>query len=101
MTNFDRAILHLPDYSPAVIGLAKALLTFPGSRGPSCDRAEILLNSVSKVAGWDNSEAWFWLGEIYERRGMLDKAAECWGYCEELEERAPIREWHCVKPAWY
>ena len=54
----------------------------------------------AKLAGWDSSEAWFWLGEVYEKCGMPVKAAECWSYCEELEERRPIREWRNVRPEW-
>jgi cargo-transport protein YPP1 len=66
----------------------------------SRDRAETLLDSVTKLAGWDSSEAWFWLGEVYEQCLMPVKAAECWSYCEELEERRPIREWRFVRPEW-
>jgi len=102
MTNFERALLYSPDYPPAVIGLAKTLLTLPNEKNTESprDRAEVLLDSVTKLRGWDNSEAWFWLGEIYERCNLPDKAADCWSYCEELEERKPIRDWSCVKPEW-
>jgi cargo-transport protein YPP1 len=64
------------------------------------DRADVLLDSATKLDGWDSSEAWFWLGEVYERCQMLDKAAECWNYCQALEDAKPIRHWHCVKPEW-
>jgi tetratricopeptide (TPR) repeat protein len=101
-TNFERALLHSPDYPPAVIGLAKTLLSVPDIEDTisARDHAEALLDSVIKLAGWDSSEAWFWLGEIYERCYMPAKAAKCWTYCEELEARKPIREWGCVKPEW-
>lgn len=102
MTHFERALLLCPDYPPATVGLARTLLTLPNDKdsASSRDRAEVLLDSVTKLGGWDSSEAWFWLGEIYERCYMPVKAAECWTYCEELEERRPIREWGCVKPMW-
>jgi tetratricopeptide (TPR) repeat protein len=104
ITNFERALLQSPDYPPAVIGLARTLLTLPADAETeptsARDRAEVLLDSVTKLSGWDSSEAWFWLGEIYERCYMPEKAAECWTYCEELEERKPIRGWEFVKPEW-
>ena len=102
IANFERALLYSPDYPPAIVGLAKTLLTFSTDKDPtsSRDRAEVLLDSVTKLNGWDHSEAWFWLGEIYERCSMPMKAAECWSYCDELEERKPVREWRCVRPEW-
>jgi hypothetical protein len=102
MTNFERALLSSPDFPPATIGLAKTLLSLPNESdvASSRDRAEVLLDSVTKLAGWDSSEAWFWLGEIYEQCYLPVKAAECWSYCEELEERKPVREWGCVRPEW-
>lgn len=100
--NFERALLHNPDYPPANIGLACALLTSPDEKNPisARDRAEVHLDSVTKISTWDNSEAWYWLGEIYEQCEMPEKAAECWMLCEDLEKRKPIRDWHCVKPEW-
>jgi tetratricopeptide (TPR) repeat protein len=102
MENFERALLHDSDYLPANISLACALLTSLYRETPHSARAraEVHLDSVIKVSPWDNSEAWFWLGEIYEQYQMLEKASECWLYCEELERRRPIRDWHCVKPEW-
>jgi tetratricopeptide (TPR) repeat protein len=101
-TSFEHALLHAPDYSPAIVGLARTLLTIPDDKDPasSRDRAEVLLDSVTKLTGWDTSEAWFWLGEVYDRCDLQEQAAECWAYCEELEERKPIREWRYVKPEW-
>jgi len=102
MTNFERALSHASDYPPAAIGLARTLLALPeeSSGVTARDRAEVYLDSVTKLRGWDSSEAWFWLAEIYNRCDMPAKAADCWLYCEELEERKPIREWQYVKPEW-
>lgn len=102
MAHFERALVQAPDYPPAIIGLAETLLTLPDGKDvvSARDRAEVLLDSVTKLGGWDSSEAWFWLGEIYERCSLPVKAAECWMYCEDLEDRKPLREWNCVKPAW-
>lgn len=102
LSNFERALFHAPNYPPAAIGLARTLLSSPQDANSESmrDRAEVYLDSITKSGGWDSSEAWFWLGEIYNRCFMPTKAAECWLYCEELEERKPIREWQCVKPEW-
>jgi hypothetical protein len=102
MANFERALIYAPDYSPAIIGLAKTLLTLSDEKDVASarDRAEVLLDSVTKLRGWDSSEAWFWLGEIYEQCNLPTKAAECWSYCEELEERKPLREWRFIRPQW-
>jgi hypothetical protein len=102
MTNFEQALLHAPDYPPAVIGLASTLVNMPHEKYTTSarDRAESLLDSLITLNGRDNSEAWFWLGEIYARCDMPEMAAECWTRCEELEERKPIRDWGCIRPKW-
>jgi hypothetical protein len=103
MANFEQALLHAPDYAPAVIGLACTLLNIPDDEKNTTsprDRAESLLDSLITLNGWDNSEAWFWLGEIYTRCAMPEMAAECWSCCDELEERKPIRDWGCIRPTW-
>ena len=66
MTHFERALLLCPDFPSATVGLARTLLTLPNDKdsASSRDRAEVLLDSVTKLGGWDSSEAWFWLGEI-------------------------------------
>ena len=102
IANFQRALLYVAEYPPAIVGLAEAILTQPDDKdiASSQHRAEVLLDSVTRLGGWDSSAAWFWLGEVYERYSMPVKAAECWTYCEDLEERKPIREWLCVRPQW-
>ncbi|KAI7864851.1 hypothetical protein BDF14DRAFT_1731500 [Spinellus fusiger] len=53
--------------------------------------AEGLLDSVTKGNGWDCSEAWFLLGEIYRETGRLEQTKACFFYALDLETTRPIQ----------
>ena len=85
---FTKALLLRPDHAPSLVNLAKVYL--------STDQVELahsLLNQMTQDAGWDVSEAWYYLGKVCERQGRMERARECWRYALELEESRPARRW--------
>lgn len=53
--------------------------------------AEAILRETTEAEGWDCAEAWFGLGQVYERTHQLTKAKEAYWYALELEGSEPLR----------
>ncbi|ORY98882.1 hypothetical protein BCR43DRAFT_210215 [Syncephalastrum racemosum] len=68
------------------IWMAKAYL-----QQKETELAEGLLESVTKQNGWDSSEAWFYLGEMYKASGRTHRSKECLLYALELENTRPVQ----------
>lgn len=63
----------------------------------SRDRAYTLLSNLTKLgSGWDDSDAWFALGNAYEASGQTEKAKEVLWWVVELEEKRPVRHWRAL-----
>ena len=61
------------------------------------DRAYTMLYNLTKLgSGWDDSDAWYALGNAYEASGQGEKAKEVLWWVVELEEKRPIRHWSCL-----
>jgi tetratricopeptide (TPR) repeat protein len=54
------------------------------------EAAEGLLDRLTKGNGWDSAEAWYYLGDIYQKMDRLQRAKECLWYALELENTKPI-----------
>ncbi|KAK9370143.1 hypothetical protein V1509DRAFT_618635 [Lipomyces kononenkoae] len=95
---FEAALTVSIDHVPAIIGISIALLNLPDKEQPMArDRAFVLLETTTKLEGWDSSEAWILLGDIYKSIGSEEHVRESWWRCVQLEETRPIRRW---KVAW-
>ena len=67
----------------------------------SRDRAFSLLSNLTKLgSGWDDSDAWFALGNAYEASGQPEKAKEVLWWVVELEEKRPVRHWRVLGPGY-
>ncbi|KAK9240139.1 hypothetical protein V1525DRAFT_396081 [Lipomyces kononenkoae] len=98
MEAFEAALTVSIDHVPAIIGISIVLLNLPDKEQPVArDRAFVLLETTTKLEGWDSSEAWMLLGDIYESIGSEEQVRESWWRCVQLEETRPIRRW---KVAW-
>ncbi|KAK9317937.1 hypothetical protein V1522DRAFT_7821 [Lipomyces starkeyi] len=98
MEAFEAALTVSIDHIPAIIGISTVLLNLPDKEQPMArDRAFVLLETSTKLEGWDSSEAWLLLGNIYESIGSEEHVRESWWRCVQLEETRPIRRW---KVAW-
>ncbi|CAO3612181.1 unnamed protein product [Cunninghamella blakesleeana] len=53
--------------------------------------SEGILNALTHGKGWDNAEAWYYLGEIYSKTDRLSKTKDCLFYALELENTEPIQ----------
>ncbi|KTW31548.1 hypothetical protein T552_00189 [Pneumocystis carinii B80] len=96
---FEWALLEDHDHIDASIGLSKVFLDLEGEKYESCrDRAEQMLDMVTKLSGWDSSEAWLLLGESWEKMNDLKNAKKAYWYAVELEDTRPVRHWRNVSP---
>ncbi|KAJ8103932.1 hypothetical protein POJ06DRAFT_279561 [Lipomyces tetrasporus] len=98
MEAFEAALTVSIDYVPAIVGISTVLLSLPDKEQPMArDRAFVLLETTTKLEGWDFSEAWMLLGDIYESIGSEEQVRESWWRCVQLEETRPVRRW---RVAW-
>ncbi|KAG4305024.1 hypothetical protein PORY_001699 [Pneumocystis oryctolagi] len=96
---FEWALLEDHDHINANIGLSKVFLEIKGEMHEFYgDRAEQMLDMVTKLSGWDLSEAWLLLGEIWERMNDLKNAKKAYWYAVELENTRPVRHWRNISP---
>ncbi|CCJ29278.1 unnamed protein product [Pneumocystis jirovecii] len=96
---FEWALLEDHDHINANIGLSKVFLDFQGEMHECyVDRAEQMLDMVTKLSGWDLSEAWLLLGEAWEKMNDLENAKKAYWYAVELENTRPVRHWRNVSP---
>ncbi|KAG5517975.1 hypothetical protein PMAC_000430 [Pneumocystis sp. 'macacae'] len=96
---FEWALLEDHDHINANIGLSKVFLGFQGEMHEYyVDRAEQMLDMVTKLSGWDLSEAWLLLGEAWEKMNDLENAKKAYWYAVELENTRPVRHWRNVSP---
>ncbi|KAF9271885.1 hypothetical protein BGZ74_005573, partial [Mortierella antarctica] len=57
----------------------------------SLEMAESMLDATTRSQGWDNAEAWFCLGKVFEDTSRLARAKECLWYALDLEASRPVR----------
>ncbi|KAG0030311.1 hypothetical protein BGZ82_007495 [Podila clonocystis] len=57
----------------------------------SLEMAESILDAATRSHGWDNAEAWFCLGKVFENTNRLARAKECLWYALDLEASRPVR----------
>lgn len=96
---FEWALLEDHDHINANIGLSKVFLEFQEGKNECYRyRAEQMLDTVTKLSGWDLSEAWLLLGEAWEKMNDLKNAKKAYLYAIELENTRPVRHWRNVSP---
>ncbi|KAG0339198.1 hypothetical protein BG004_006924 [Podila humilis] len=66
----------------------------------SLEMAESTLEATTRSQGWNDAEAWYWLGKVYEDSGRLQRSRECLWYALELEGSRPIRAFGEAVP-WF
>ena len=66
------------------------------------ERAYGLLSALTKLgSSWDDSDAWYTLGRVYEAGGQLEKLRKVLWWCIELEDRRPVRHWSSIGSGLY
>lgn len=77
------------DHIPAVVHMARMRIE---EGGPSVSLAEGYLDVLTQTSGWDVSEAWFLLAQVYKATDRKQRAQECLEYALEMEMTRAIRE---------
>ncbi|KAG0291457.1 hypothetical protein BGZ96_005182 [Linnemannia gamsii] len=84
--SFSKALALAP-YHPACLARVGRSYLDAGS----LEMAEGTLESTTKGLGWNNAEAWFYLGKVFEATDRLTRAKECLWYALDLETSRPAR----------
>ncbi|XP_071711112.1 protein NPGR1 [Rutidosis leptorrhynchoides] len=77
-----------PDYVPSIISTAEVLLKMGGSETLPIAKS-FLMNTLRLQP--TNHDAWFNLGLICKKEGLMQQAAECFQAAYELESSAPVQ----------
>ncbi|KAI0631519.1 hypothetical protein C8Q77DRAFT_1061722 [Trametes polyzona] len=102
---FQKALFIAPNDVSATIHLCRVYLSAiqDGSKSrlrvglePSdrdnVDLAVGLLSALTKGAGWDVPEAWYFLAKMYGLQGRKDRERECLCFALTLSENRPLRD---------
>ncbi|RPD58162.1 hypothetical protein L227DRAFT_594388 [Lentinus tigrinus ALCF2SS1-6] len=100
---FQKALFISPNDVSATIHLCRVYLAAVQNRGKSKDGMELadrdnvdlavgLLSELTKGAGWDVPEAWYFLGKMYALQGRQDRERECLCFALTLSENRPLRD---------
>ncbi len=103
MECFQKAFFIAPNDISATIHLCRVYLASAQNRPSSQDRLEDadrdnvdlavgLLSELTKGAGWDIPEAWYFLGKMYALQGRKDRERECLCFALVLSENRPLRD---------
>ncbi|TFK94482.1 hypothetical protein K466DRAFT_476349 [Polyporus arcularius HHB13444] len=100
---FQKALFISPSDVSATIHLCRVYLAAVQNRDKSKDGMERtdrdnvdlavgLLSELTKGAGWDVPEAWYFLGKMYALQGRQDRERECLCFALTLSENRPLRD---------
>jgi tetratricopeptide (TPR) repeat protein len=96
---FQKALFISPDDVAASVYLSRLYLTAAnstddGNHNPSdnVDLASGMLSHLTRGAGWDVPEAWYFLAKAYGMQGRHDRQRECLNFALGLSEKRGIRE---------
>ncbi|KAI0755686.1 hypothetical protein C8Q74DRAFT_319092 [Fomes fomentarius] len=100
---FQKALFISPNDVSATIHLCRVYLAVAQSRGKKKEDLELadrdnvdlavgLLSELTKGAGWDVPEAWYFLGKMYALQGRHDRERECLCFALTLSENRPLRD---------
>ncbi|KAI8077855.1 uncharacterized protein BX664DRAFT_270576 [Halteromyces radiatus] len=53
--------------------------------------SEGILNNLTRGKGWNHPEAWYHLGDLYNKTNRMERAKNCLFYALELEDTEPIQ----------
>ncbi|OBZ73220.1 hypothetical protein A0H81_06881 [Grifola frondosa] len=106
MEAFQKALFIAPGDVSAMIHLCRLYLPCSSSNNTSkttparSDRENIdlavgLLSELTRGAGWDVPEAWYFLAKMYGQQGRKDRERECLSFALTLSENRPLRDIVC------
>lgn len=92
---FRKALFVGPDDVAAGVGLARVYLELEDDEagdGDGVDLAAGLLTHLTRGAGWDVPEAWYFLAKVYGKQDRVHRQREALGFALGLAEKRGIRE---------
>ena len=100
---FQKALFISPNDVSATIHLCRVYLAAVQNSGKPKEGMELadrdnvdlavgLLSELTKGAGWDVPEAWYFLGKMYALQGRQDRERECLCFALTLSENRPLRD---------
>ncbi|KAF8944994.1 hypothetical protein BGZ47_003417 [Haplosporangium gracile] len=93
--SFSKALALAPYHTACLARVGRSYLD-----AGSLEMAEGILESTTKSLGWDNAEAWFYLGKVFETTDRLTRAKECLWYALDLETSRPARSFTEALPRY-
>ncbi|KAF9127699.1 hypothetical protein BGW39_005682 [Mortierella sp. 14UC] len=93
--SFSKALALAPYHAACLARVGRSYLD-----AGSYEMAEGILESTTKSLGWDNAEAWFYLGKVFEATDRLTRAKECLWYALDLETSRPARSFTEALPRY-
>lgn len=93
--SFSKALALEPYHAACLARVGRSYLD-----AGSFEMAEGVLESTTKSLGWDNAEAWFYLGKVFEATDRLARAKECFWYSLDLETSRPARSFTEALPRY-
>ncbi|KAF9025079.1 hypothetical protein BDZ89DRAFT_1068592 [Hymenopellis radicata] len=90
---FQKALFIAPDNVPATVHMCGLYLSAPGSAdSDSVDLAAGMLGHLTRGAGWDVPEAWYYLAKAYAAQGRHPQERESLSLALALSESRGVRE---------
>lgn len=96
---FQKALFISPEDVSATIHMCRLYLTSStsgnnvlGSDRDNVDLAVGLLSDLTRGAGWDLPEAWYFLAKEYGLQGRKDRERECLSFALTLSETRTLRD---------
>ncbi|KAH8105236.1 hypothetical protein BXZ70DRAFT_919975 [Cristinia sonorae] len=98
---FQKALFLAPNDVSATVHLCRLYLSPPSDTSqpinaqPDRDNIDLavgLLSDLTKGAGWDVAEAWYFLAKGYKLQGRRDRERECLSYALTLSESRGVRD---------
>lgn len=97
---FRKALFIHPNDIAATIYLCRIYLSAPASADgkdadinmENVDLAAGLLSDLTRGAGWDVPEAWYFLARAYKLQGRRDRERECLNYALTLSQTRGVRD---------
>ncbi|KIJ47909.1 hypothetical protein M422DRAFT_45616 [Sphaerobolus stellatus SS14] len=103
IASYHKALVLNPDHIPAFIHLTQEYLKTERVSSPAgcssetppqenIDLAAGLLSGLTRGAGWDVPEAWYFLARANKLQGRLDRERECLNFALALAQERGVRE---------
>ncbi|GJE95955.1 tetratricopeptide repeat protein [Phanerochaete sordida] len=92
---FRKALFIHPNDVAATVYLCRIYLSPAGEAGADMENVDLaagLLSELTRGAGWDVPEAWYFLARAYKLQGRRDRERECLNFALTLSQTRGVRD---------